>query len=596
MNLNRYDFSIQNDFPNHKVALDRFLNEIANSEIPLICDHAALLGDVCSLYFKAPLSGANEVTLCNLVRAHSGEPLTANVDPLPPGKNVIGAVGGIGTGDYGPSPYERNKGMGQADVYGLNQDGDGNLEIRGAVYTDEGSFRDDFDVHTVKSLTGTVSFKRGSRRVTGTNTKFLSELSLQHYVKLEAEESSFYTKVIRLISDSEFDIAEQSDSDKTGTAVAAQWIVDIQGSATIEVAESKMVVNLGTEAGNSVIAMREGDYGPLTISFRGRLSQRLNGQEFILGLMDDPHNPTVEVSLRADGADPSVVKLVTRYGNAVEIQPLKVPRGTFTFLENTYQIVYSKAKATLHINGIPIGLNSVHLPGKYEGLQLYFIARNLVEVVSNTLCEFDYVDFDNYNELKVSGTSSMSWDGRQEIRVTPAANGARLREKVFSFYTARPSTDAHRLHNVGPEGPIGDITYKLFKSSTAQGFEVLEPVDDDHVAEANVTILDWEPPYNFEVMAGSIFVPRAVRDPEVPTHKWFATIIGVPDFPSYVGGSVDFCTEVDLELSPEVVTIDGKATTFMAYDPYLHTNKLRFMVRHPEGVSRGFQFFIDTFR
>ena len=70
-----YSYSIQNDFPNRKVATDRLAQEIQSSSIVTALDRIDTSGDDCSVWFKDALSAGDKTTLGGLVAVHSGEPL-----------------------------------------------------------------------------------------------------------------------------------------------------------------------------------------------------------------------------------------------------------------------------------------------------------------------------------------------------------------------------------------------------------------------------------------------------------------------------------------------------------------------------------------
>jgi hypothetical protein len=73
-----YTYSIQNDFPNHKISSDRLAQEIQQSAIVVALNCINTAGDVCDILFKAELSEGNKTILDGLVAAHSGEPLPEN--------------------------------------------------------------------------------------------------------------------------------------------------------------------------------------------------------------------------------------------------------------------------------------------------------------------------------------------------------------------------------------------------------------------------------------------------------------------------------------------------------------------------------------
>jgi len=77
----KYTYSIYNDFPNHRIDGSRLHQEIANSTIVTAIMHVNTNDDVCDIWFKDSLSGADQQTLNALVAAHSGDPLPQA--PLP---------------------------------------------------------------------------------------------------------------------------------------------------------------------------------------------------------------------------------------------------------------------------------------------------------------------------------------------------------------------------------------------------------------------------------------------------------------------------------------------------------------------------------
>jgi voltage-gated potassium channel Kch len=71
----QYTYSIQSDFPNHKVASDRLVREIQASAIVTALGWIDTDGDACYIWFKDELSVGDKTLLDGLVAAHAGEPL-----------------------------------------------------------------------------------------------------------------------------------------------------------------------------------------------------------------------------------------------------------------------------------------------------------------------------------------------------------------------------------------------------------------------------------------------------------------------------------------------------------------------------------------
>jgi len=82
MAATKYTFSIQDDFPNHKVDSVRLTREIQQSSIVTALDYINTSGDECDVWFKAELSEEDEEVLEAIVAAHSGEPLPSAAQPV----------------------------------------------------------------------------------------------------------------------------------------------------------------------------------------------------------------------------------------------------------------------------------------------------------------------------------------------------------------------------------------------------------------------------------------------------------------------------------------------------------------------------------
>lgn len=76
--MTAYNFTISTAFPAAKVSSDRLTQEIRASAITVALDGINTAGDLCTVIFKAALSGGEETTLNGLVAAHTGEPLPDN--------------------------------------------------------------------------------------------------------------------------------------------------------------------------------------------------------------------------------------------------------------------------------------------------------------------------------------------------------------------------------------------------------------------------------------------------------------------------------------------------------------------------------------
>lgn len=133
------------------------------------------------------------------------------------------------------------------------------------------------------------------------------------------------------------------------------------------------------------------------------------------------------------------------------------------------------------------------------------------------------------------------------------------------------------------------VTLKLFNAAgtdiTAEAQSVL---DTDCVR----TQLDFEPPYNNEIIAGSLVLLN------VPIGEMFLWVVGVPDIPAAYGGSKEFVTGEALHmLGPkQILEIDGRASKPLTYSAVYHTNKIRATIRHDAGEKVKMQMTYQQFK
>jgi len=76
----KYTYSINDDFLNGIVAPDSLTQEIQISTITIAIDFIGTSGDICDIWMKASLSGAEETTLEGIVAAHVGEELSETIE------------------------------------------------------------------------------------------------------------------------------------------------------------------------------------------------------------------------------------------------------------------------------------------------------------------------------------------------------------------------------------------------------------------------------------------------------------------------------------------------------------------------------------
>jgi hypothetical protein len=197
----------------------------------------------------------------------------------------------------------------------------------------------------------------------------------------------------------------------------------------------------------------------------------------------------------------------------------------------------------------------------------------------------DLADYEaNYKASENNVLDFRTSDGRLTVRDSTANRTSNFKLRVFSFKTAA----AGSVHNVNPvtDADYGDAAISFFDVSGAPCAE----------ADAVKTVVDWEPHYNYEIIGGYMDVPSAIKDGT--SDAWYLSVIGVPDYPPEMFGSVDYISEVNLEaVSTQKIISNGRAVSYMPYNygGAPHTNRLRFIVKHPKGAQQRFQVYIEHF-
>jgi len=181
--------------------------------------------------------------------------------------------------------------------------------------------------------------------------------------------------------------------------------------------------------------------------------------------------------------------------------------------------------------------------------------------------------------------NSETADGRSVVRQTIVNTAVAFRPRSISFKTADPST----LHNCKPDGTdYDDVTCKCYD---ANGDEITQAPYTGAVK----TVIDFEPEYYYEMIGGGVDIPTTITGGT--TNQWYGSCIGVPDIPAESGGSIDLINEVNLEADRDgILTLDGRGVLGLAYSETLHTNKIRFIFKHPAGVSERLQLLFEIFR
>jgi hypothetical protein len=195
----------------------------------------------------------------------------------------------------------------------------------------------------------------------------------------------------------------------------------------------------------------------------------------------------------------------------------------------------------------------------------------------------DKSDFEtNFKPTANAPVQPKAADGRPDVRMTAASKARNFNLRIFSFATGIPSSLVNKDSNFNN---LSDITLTCYDGSG-------NPTTDPTVAVK--TVADLEPTFNYEVIGGWIDTPSSILGGV--TGEWWISCVGIPDIPFAYGGSVNFVYPANLELVyTQKIVSDGRASQYLTYSPTYHTNKLRWIMKHPANVGTAVQVYVETF-
>ena len=324
--------------------------------------------------------------------------------PLPPGTSTIGSVTTANVANnYQPNSFDVVTSVDSE----LIVDASGRLETHGSVTSDEGSFRDDFSgTSLTTALTGTVTFTNGSSTITGTGTLFTTQLSSTLYVKKTSDSETLYLQVSYVISETQAVlVANYAGTTATTTAVSSKWqtITGTGGSETV--ASSIVTIGSGTTASTQTWITTNGDYLPYTLRIYASISQRITNQGAYIGFVDNPVSAGKQAWVQFTGTTNTQVNFITSSSSAAtdtQTTLVTLPNGGNTSTYHLYQIDLSANQATLSIDGVVVAINTTHLPGPYDVLNIANGFVNLTTApASSTSLNIDYCYFSNWDRIQI---------------------------------------------------------------------------------------------------------------------------------------------------------------------------------------------------
>ena len=344
------------------------------------------------------VANQDEAIVLSAPEVHAGQSFSGESVP----------TSGVGSGDFVPTAARAPISVARNQVSPLNLDAEGQLMQRGPVFSDEGSFRDDFPGTSLNTpLTGTVTIESGSVVVNGVGTAFLSETDRDTYIKVTTDGEVNWVLVARVVSDTLLE-TESPYAGAAGeglSAHATKWPTATgAGSSGITVSGGTVIIPSGVGNNEQTRIVREGDYLPLVLCTRLMANQRIANQECIFGAQDDPTAPGSQAVVVLSGTDRTKVMLRSSCGTGTtEIDETwaTLPPGLRTDIMLRYRIVVSPTSVALSVNEILIATNRLHIPAPYDSMYTVAGVNNIGVPASSTTLTVDSAMLMNHDTTAI---------------------------------------------------------------------------------------------------------------------------------------------------------------------------------------------------
>jgi hypothetical protein len=173
-------------------------------------------------------------------------------------------------------------------------------------------------------------------------------------------------------------------------------------------------------------------------------------------------------------------------------------------------------------------------------------------------------------------TESVSTDIQKDEENAPiqrlkmAPSGWTYHIRGIEYQTSTSGSLKNNDHN---GNGLGDATLKFYDS---QGVETSD------MSQCVKTVLDVEPAHDYEIIGGTAKFLGAF------TEDMYMDVIAVPDIPANQGGSKIMVRNINARFvgTEGKIEADGRVSKLMTYSATYHTNKLRFIARHPAGYAQ----------
>lgn len=305
----------------------------------------------------------------------------------------------------------------------------GSLQTRGAVLTDEGTFRVNFANTSLFLSLGSVTVSGAT--VTGTG--FLSaDVHVNDYFKVAADADTFCQQIDSIDSDTQLTLKAAYTGSASGTGNRSLLFPYTGTGGSQSVASGALTLTGGTTATSITGVKRFTDYGPLVYRARVTISQRIANQSIHIGLEEDVATPRWFARFLADGTTNTTIKCETGRNpsgapSASETQTSTVtlPNGATTASARDYRVELLTESVRFYIDNVLVAEHTNIIPHQHDEMTSHVEILNGTTPASSTTVTIDYLTGKNHNKLEIGVLS----DAEKLVASQPPA-------RTFSFTQA----------------------------------------------------------------------------------------------------------------------------------------------------------------
>lgn len=289
----------------------------------------------------------------------------------------------------------------------LHVDPSGALITRGAVTTDEGTFRVNFANTSLAVSIGSVTV--AGDVVTGAG--FLTaDVHYKDYFKLNADGESSWMGIASVDSDTQITLRAAYTGGASGAASRA-LVRPVTGSGgSIAVASGVCTLTTGNTANAVTRIVRNIDYAPQIGRGKVNISQRIVNQTFRIGLSESfTTSDRWFARFKIDGTVSTTVicesarnPTTTPSAAETETTTVTLPFGLTTAQNPDYRIEQLTESCRFYINGVVVAEHTRSIPAQHDEMEFAVTCINgAVAPASSTTVTVDYLTGKNHNKLEI---------------------------------------------------------------------------------------------------------------------------------------------------------------------------------------------------